>query len=293
MKKSKIQVFITNLVLTCLSLLKMILLSNWGIKKLKKKPNLSDCIVLGNGPSLKDTLAQHLELIQKKDSVGVNFFWKSDYYTIVKPKYYMIVSTNYWATNKIDQNSEGRLQTFDAIAEQTDWDMTLYVPAVAKKHRSWRKKLDLNPHISIVYFNITPVDGFFTFVNWALKRNLGLPRPHNVLVPAIKTAIDVGYKKIYVVGADHSWLKDIFVAEDNQVYLTHEHFYDKKPLQEVMYEGTTNETRNLANVLMKFVYSFQSYYVLEQYAQKQASKVYNATPVSFIDAFERQPLKNN
>ncbi len=290
MKKSKIQVFITDLVLTLLSILKILLLSSRGVKRLKREEKVSDCIVLGNGPSLKETLNQHLELIQQRDCVCVNFFWKSEYYTLVKPRYYMISSANYWATGKIDQNNEGRLQTFNAIAEKTDWDMTLYVPAVAKKHSSWRKKLDLNPHISIMYVNITPIDGFFTFVNWALKRNLGLPRPHNVLVPAIKTSIDVGYKNIYVVGADHSWLKDLFVAKDNQVYLTHKHFYDKKTLPNVMYEGTTNEVWNIANVLMKFVYSFQSYYVLNRYAPKQGSKVYNATPESYIDAFERKPL---
>lgn len=290
MKKSAFQTFIVEFSQTLMSLLKILLMSSWKVKRFKSISASSKCIVLGNGPSLKLTLDQNLESIQNTDSFAVNFFWKSEFYEQVKPRYYIIVSTNYWSKGKVDANEEGRQDTFEGIASKTDWEMTLIVPAMAKKHKEWKEVIEANKNITIEYINITPIEGYAWFVNWALRANLGLPRPHNVLIPAIKVATDCNYKEIFVVGADHSWLKDIYVGSDNLVYLTQKHFYDNQPAPEVMYDGTSNRVRTLADMLMKFVYSFQSYFVLKDYANSKNIKIYNATPESYIDAFERKIL---
>ena len=289
MNKSNIQIFIENFVLTCLTLLKIVLMSNIFIKRIWPTINNSDeCVILGNGPSLKVFLSKKSDFLKNKDLFVVNFFWKSEFFEILKPKYYMILSTNYWAQGKIDYNDKERKQTFRNIAEKTNWDMTLFVPNIAKKNENWRSEIDLNKNIKVVYLNITPVEGFQNFSFFCFKRNLGMPRPHNVLIPCIKISIELKYKKVYLLGADHSWLKELFVAENNEVYLTQKHFYDAlnaKP--ELMYQGTTNKKRNLAQVLMKFVHSFNSYYILNNYATKNKVKVLNATKGSFLDAFER------
>jgi hypothetical protein len=290
MKKAAIQEFIELLIQTLLSLLKILLMSSFRRDRFQSKYKPEKCIVLGNGPSLKSTIDEHLSILQSTDTFGVNFFWKSEYYEIIKPRFYLIVSTNYWVDGKLDANDEGRKQTFNGIADKTSWEMTLIVPAVAKKSEEWKATLAKNKNIKIKYINITPVEGFPTFVNWALRQNLGLPRPHNVLIPSIKVAVDINYKNIFVVGADHSWLKDIYVGNDNKVYLSQKHFYDNNPAPEVMYDGTSNRVRNLADMLMKFVYSFRSYFILKDYARSKGINVYNATPESFIDAFERKKL---
>jgi hypothetical protein len=291
MKKNTFQEFVEKMIQTLLSLLKIVLMSSWSLDKFYSKSTKNKSVVLGNGPSLNTTMEESMEIIKSCDTFGVNFFWKSDYYAKVKPKYYVIVSTNYWAKGKIDSNEEGRRQTFDAIAQKTSWPMTLIVPAVAKKNTAWQANLVLNKNITIKYINITPVEGFSGFEHWALRKNLGLPRPHNVLIPCIKLAVDLNYQEVFVVGADHSWLKDIYVGNDNRVYLSQKHFYDNKPAPEVMYDGTSNRVRTLADMLMKFVYSFRSYFVLRSYAASRNISVYNATPESFIDAFERKELK--
>lgn len=290
MKKSAFQIFVENLIKTLLSILKIVLMSSWGTKIFKSIDNTDKCYILGNGPSLKLTLKENLDLIKNTDNFAVNAFWKSKYYDQIQPKYYIIISTNYWAKGKIDANEEIRSQTFEAIAQKTNWRMTLIVPFVAKKHYEWKKIIGVNENITIKYVNITPIEGFSSFINWALKANLGLPRPHNVLIPAIKVAIDLSYQEIVVLGADHSWLKDIYVGVDNKVYLSQKHFYDNNPTPEVMYDGTSNRVRTLSEMLMKFVHSFRSYFVLKTYADSKGINVYNATPESFIDAFERKLL---
>lgn len=290
MKKLAIQEFIEQWVQTFLSLVKIMLMSSLRRKKFTSTSHNQKCIILGNGPSLSNTIQEHLNELQSSDTFGVNFFWKSEYYEQIKPKFYVIVSTNYWAKGKIDANEEGRRQTFDGIASKTNWEMTLVVPSIARKSYDWKVSLSKNKNIKIEYINITPIEGFPLFVNWALRQNFGLPRPHNVLIPSIKVAIDLNYREIFIVGADHSWLKDIYVGNDNKVYLSQKHFYDHNPAPEVMYDGTSNRIRTLADMLMKFVYSFRSYFVLKSYAESKNIKIYNATPESFIDAFERKKL---
>jgi len=290
MKKASFQIFVENLVKTILSIVKIILMSDFKVKALKMPDVKEECYVLGNGPSLNQVLETKLSVLEQKDCFGVNFFWKSEYYKKIKPRFYIIASTNYWAVGKVDANEQGRRETFDNISKNTDWKMTLVVPAIARKHKKWQEVIAQNPNIDIQYINLTPIEGFNSFINSALKRNLGLPRPHNVLIPAIKIAIDLQYKNINILGADHSWLKEIYVGSDNKVYLTQKHFYDNKPAPEVMYDGTSNRVRNIADMLMKFVYSFKSYYVLKQYASKNNVNVYNLTKDSYIDAFDRKTL---
>jgi hypothetical protein len=290
--KSQFQIFVENLVLSILTLIKVLLLSSCFTTPKAKKTNKS-CVILGNSPSLKETIEKNKNFIEDKDLFAVNFFWKSELFTEVTPENYVIVSTNYWSKGKIDQNDEGRKATFNEIARKTTWKMNLFVPVVAKKHTEWKSELIKNSNISIHYFNVTPVEGYRWFSHCLFNHFLGMPRPHNVIIPSLLFAINMKYESVYIFGAEHSWMKDIYVADDNKVYLTQKHFYDSKiPKAEVMYHGTSNEERTLGEMLMKFVYTFNSYFILNDYAKSKGVKIFNATKDSYIDAFERYTLPN-
>lgn len=272
-------------------MIKILLTSHFFLRKPKNVVENKDCLILGNSPSLEETIKNNPKFLENKDLFAVNFFWKSELFPKIKPRNYVIVSTNYWAQHQIITNKEGRLATFKEIAKIVDWKMFLFVPAMAKNHKTWKIELEANKNITIVYFNVTPVEGFTSLNHFFFKTGLGMPRPHNVLIPSLKFAIDLGYENAYLIGAEHSWLKDLFVGDDNKVYLSQKHFYDAKTAKaEVMYKGSTDDERNLSEVLMKFVYSFNSYYVLNNYAKSRNVKIFNATENSYIDAFERVKL---
>ena len=173
----------------------------------------------------------------------------------------------------------------------------LLVPVMAKKHNKWKKAIEENPLIQITYFNNTPIEGLPAFRYFCLNRGLGMPRPHNVLVAALALVLMMKFRTIYITGADHSWLKEIFVTDDNRVFLSQKHFYDDHLKSETytakarpMYAGPTKRERKLHEILQKFYYSFRSYWELNEYAQTINSRVINITPNSYIDAFERQSL---
>ncbi|MDA3883774.1 MAG: hypothetical protein PF481_10880 [Bacteroidales bacterium] len=247
-----------------------------------------DLYILGNSPNIQRTLEENTTFFTDKDVLAVNFFWKSNQFSQIKPRIYVISSLSYWAKGKIDSNEADRKRTFSVLAETVTWDMILFVPVQARKHSIWKKQIENNTHISIQYYNLTPIEGLTSINHYLLSHNWGVPRPHNVLIPSITFAINSGYSSIYILGAEHSWLKDIYVSDKNKVYLTQKHFYNEKEAKpEVMYIGTKNQEKTLGEMLMKFMYTFNSYFALKKYAESKHTTIYNATPNSYIDAFER------
>lgn len=296
MGKSHFQIFIENLTLTLLTILKIILLSTYFPKKIRLKDDVKECLILGNGPSLNDLIKNSAHFVKGKILICVNHFARTDFYKLLKPNYYIITSPEFFGMENKLNWEHYRMTTFQAMAEKTDWEMTLMVPSLAGKRKNWIKMLKSNPKIKIHYFNNTPVEGFTRINHWLYRLDLGMPRPHNVLIPAIFISIQLKFEKVYLAGADHSWLKYIQVDQNNQVLLNQKHFYENDQPEthdkstsrfQPMYIGGTKTKRKLHEVLIKYVYSFRSYWELNRYAKSRGTKVLNTTSNSFIDAFER------
>ncbi|MGD1889614.1 MAG: hypothetical protein ACFB15_03275, partial [Cyclobacteriaceae bacterium] len=121
--------------------------------------------------------------------------------------------------------------------------------------------------------------------------------PHNVLVASLSIVLMMRFQTIYITGADHSWMKEVFVTDDNRVFLSQKHFYDGQLKSDTytdkarpMYAGSTTNERKLHEILEKWYYSFRSYWELNGYAQSIGSRIINVTPDSYIDAFARQNI---
>lgn len=290
--------FLERVIRSGLTVLKVLIRSKLkaSFRSLENLRSSNKLFVLGNGPSLKDFLEKDISNLKGADTLCVNYFARTKEYTQVKPSHYVIVSPQYWHNKDNPAWKKERDAIFKRIASSTQWDMVLHVPAIALNQNNWRSEIDLNAHIHINYFNTTPVEGIIPINNLIYSYGLGMPRPHNVLVGSLFLSIRMGYEEVYVYGADHSWLKEIFVADDNMVYLSQKHFYDnqvdssdhyagsdRKP----MYSTDKNEVRKLHEVLHKFTVTFKSYWELERYAREKGISIYNRTRNSFIDAFSR------
>jgi hypothetical protein len=278
--------FLDNLGKVLYTLIRVVLLSKW-FTHLENKPGKKDCLILGNGPSLTGSLNQHKSFVQDKDIFCVNLFAFSDIYEIVKPGHYVIAGPEFWI-KEVDQiYIDMRDRLFPDLVKKTSWPMNLYVPGIAAKYSAWKKIIASNKNIRIFYFNATPAEGWRWFRHLLFRTNAGMPRPHNVLIPTIFLSLNLGYKKIYLFGAEHSWLSEISVDNDNNVRINNKHFYDagsSKP--DTMYRRGKGK-RRLHEVLHKYMLSFEGYFVLLEYAESLKAKIFNATPGSFIDAFDR------
>lgn len=290
--KSNIQVFLEESLQSFLTIAKLLVLSRPTqiTGEILKKGD--DCIILGNGPSLKEYLNAHFDsLIENgKDLFCVNYFCKSEFYEKLKPSYYVLNAPEFWLPDVEQQWKNDRQELIANIVSKTNWEMVIFLPVSAKKFPWFTKSLQQNKSIRFGYYNSSPVEGFRTLNFLLYKYKLGMPRPHNVLIPALMIAIYLKFKNIYLLGADHSWLKEINVTEDNVALLSQPHFYDSSHVDAQPMHKLGKGSRKLHEILIKFVYAFSAYFEIDQFAKNQKINIYNATKGSYIDAFERKPL---
>lgn len=270
------------------SLLKILLRSNLGLKTPAVQEK--ECVILGNGPSLKKLLATRLEDLKGKDLICVNKFPDTEVFTQLKPRHFIFVSPEYWVDDPANPNTAIRQNIINALIEKSTWEITLFCPYKGKKAKDWLDNIRQNKNIKIVFFNDTPIEGLSSWNRFFMRRGWGLPRPHNVLIPAISMAINSGYKEIYLAGADHSWLPMISVNDKNQALVNQQHFYDENATKSDLMYKLGMRPRRLHEILEKFMFTFRSYFDLKDYAESRGAKIYNSTPNSYIDAFERKAI---
>lgn len=290
MSKTKFQIFVENIGQSILSVLKIFIFSKLGASY-KKVEGGRACVVLGNGPSLNKSLGERPDFFSDKALFAVNHFARSDYFLRLKPRYYVLNAPEMWYPGAYEKYVKKGAQLFNQLAEKTDWPMHLFINADAAKYSKWKKILAKNKQIYIHYFNAAPIDGFRAFEHFCYRKNLGMPRPHNVLIPSLIIALNIGFKKLYIAGADHNWMKDMVVDENNRVFLTQKHFYDENTAKANTMHIRGRGQRRMHEVLQKFTHAFESYHRIRAFADELGAGVINITKGSFIDAFERDRIK--
>ncbi len=284
----KVQEFFKRLFQSVFSLVKVVLMSK-PIKPFKEN-QYSEVVVLGNGPSLNNLLKNRIDFLNGKKKMAVNFFANTSAYEQVKPELYVLNAPEFWLNDVSESYLKSREELFNNLAYKTHWKLDIFIAVAAGQSDYWKKILQENNQIGIHYYNPTPIDGFQWFRHSCYRKYCGLPRPHNVLIPALILAINAGFKNIYVAGADHNWMKDLFVADDNTVYLTQKHFYDAQTAGPEVMKKLGRDKRKMHEILTKFIHAFKGYFDIDIYAKAGKSKIINITPNSFIDAFERKKI---
>ncbi len=239
-------------------------------------------IILGNGPSLNDTISRYGEVLRSTTAMAVNFFANTPVFRELKPRYYILVDTLFFVSGE-GENFRRLTENLAAV----DWTMTLIVPV--KYRGKVAPQVSANSHIAILTVNAIAIEGWRWLTDMAYSAGLGMPRPRNVLIPAIMAAVQMGFKNIFIVGADHSWMSSISVNENNEVVSIQPHFY-KEDEKEVKRIRTDYLRYPLHEIVHSFYVAFKSYHDIRRYADRHGIEIYNSTPGSFIDAFPRKGL---
>lgn len=234
--------------------------------------------ILANGPSLADTISQHSELLINSTCMAVNFAANAPQFRSLRPRYYIMADPHFFLCTDNDN-----VKALYASIERVDWEMTLIVP---RQYSKTIRYLVSNRFVSVDTFNFLGLEGSHWFENFCYRHRLGMPRPRNVLIPALMCSIWLGYKNILIAGADHSWLRTLWVNDANEVVSVQPHFYkeDKKEETRIRSEYTSYR---LHQILYSFYVAFKSYFGVRRYADSLGVRITNITPGSFIDAFER------
>lgn len=244
-------------------------------------PKEEEIIIMGNGPSLRSNLDNDMDKLKRHPLLSVNFAPNTPEFTGLRPHIHVLADGVFFAPSE-NPNVEKMWENLAAV----NWEMILYVPATRRKNKLLGR---LPQNITVKYFNLTPAAGAGWLTRKLFDKGLAMPRPRNVLIPSIMSAIREGYSTIRLIGADHSWSKTLWVDDDNRVMSVQPHFYkdNDKELKRVEQVGAAMHLHQMYESLS---IAFRSYFDIKDYAERRGITIINSTPASFIDAFPRAPL---
>ncbi len=239
-------------------------------------------MILGNGPSLLTTIKDYDRKFGDYDLMAVNFAANTPEFCRLRPNRYVLADPHFFDGSD-DANVARLWDNLAAVA----WDMTLHLPAPCLHHKRVERALADNPRLRVRAFNMVATGGFRAVRHAAMRHRMAMPRPRNVMIPAIMEGVAAGYRSIYVAGADHTWTRTLSVDDDNRVVSIQPHFYADNNAETSrvasVYEGV-----RLHEVLQSMTIAFRSYWEIREYADEIGVKIINITPGSMIDAFPRE-----
>ena len=248
------------------------------------------CFVLGNGPSLTMDLKEGLDILRMGDVVCVNSFAETDLYEKIQPKYYVLADPSYWSTEYSEAHVALRNSLFNQILGKTTWALTIYVPFEAKV--LFEATFGGAQNIRLSFYNTQTLEVKKEVKYVLYDLGFSMPPPQNVMIPALFLALRLGYKKIILLGADHSWHQTLVLDEDNRLCVRQQHFYNSeaklKPFS-MGQEGHDGESLffTMDKAFSAFARMFAGYREIEKYAKHVGAQIYNASSVTFIDAFKK------
>ncbi len=258
------------------------------------KKHSDKLIIIGNGPSLNESIKNYKEDIMRYDCMVVNHFCETEYYSLIKPQYYLLADPNFFGDiNKYSDWQKERVNNFiEKLLKNTKWDIDLVVPSFAKES-DFVSRISENKLIHILFFNNNNLykfeDDYEKYKLW--DENLIEVPAQTCLNSCIWLGVFLRYKEVYLIGADTNWIELLKIdQETNELYTIDKHFYGEKKRR--IYkdvEGTVPVL--LHEELFSNYYALKSYWELRGYAEYAGVKVYNASEYSLIDAFERKKIK--
>lgn len=236
-------------------------------------------IVMGNGPSLKPLLDDPRLYDGHADLLAVNFAAVHPSFQRLRPQWYVLMDPLFFSGQPLPN-----LQALQQALASVSWPMTLVVPRVQR--RNVPAAIAANPHITIATINAVGIDGTALLSHLLYRLRLAMPRPRNVLIPALMAAMQAGYTHITIVGADHSWMRSLWVDDRNHVVSVQPHFYAEDSAEQKRVDSEYAGYR-LHQIVQSFYVAFSAYHRIERYARSRGVTILNATPDSMIDAFQR------
>ena len=272
-------------------------------KKLKKNETIENYItkekqdkelfILVNGPSLNKNLDEIIEnkQYQQYDLITVNFMPNDDRFYVIRPKYLIFTDPIFYKNPGQDDKQDKRILDFyDNINKKIDWDITVFVPYIFLKDEKWRKQKFTNPHLRLIPIHKeAPSMDNLSVILFLAKRGLMGTDFGTVLDHCIYIGALMGYKVLYLFGADHTFFEGLCVNDKNQVCRKTTHFYESNPKIEPIYHTYSGKKKPYTMSFFTWEYAriFKGHDIMRSIADYLGVKVVNKTPGSMIDSYCR------
>lgn len=214
------------------------------------------CFILATGPSLGKLENHHVKALSNEIVFAVNSFYKVNNTKEIIPNYYVLMDDLYrssWSNvfSEIESAYPTRVPIFITDIRSR--------PFISKQNREFDN--------IFLYAKQYPVD----HIDSDLSKNIFIGL--NVVTTAILSAIYLGFKEVYIIGADYN----AFCSQGRG------HAYDDD--QEV-----SQVDYNLAFYLKFYAICTEFHYLVFKYAKRKGVKIINLNPNSLLDAYPKMPL---
>jgi hypothetical protein len=248
----------------------------------------NEVYIFGNGPSLKQVINDNLSFLIDKNLVVVNDFFFNEHFHTLKPQIYIIADSGYWEQNVTSEMKEIR-QKLEDILLSVDWQLYFFVPTVAYNSGYYQQTVKRNSSIILLAYNTTSFIGPKIIRYYFYNALLAKPVSGNVIGSALYITLQMDIKNIFLFGVEHSWTKSLYVDEQNRTCTKVEHFYSNNETGQIWLKSN-GEPYTIYEVLSDISKMLSGYPELNSYAESKNIRIYNCTPDSFIDAFERKRI---
>ncbi len=243
-------------------------------------------MICGNGPSLKYLIEKYrMGGIDLPDNCFfVNYSPLDDFFFDVKANYLFLSDECFYLENERNRKMYANLE------ERVNWDLTIYIARHYKK--DCQRLVDFlginNPHIRYRFLYKRSCDDFEPSLrNRMYKTGFFMPTESTVVNTALWIAILEGYKEVELYGVDTDQYKSLEVGEDNKLYIVERHFNEPNVRHPIV-SDTLFRPLKIHEMLNVYAGMLKSYSVLGDFAEYMGTKVYNCSPGSAVDAFERK-----
>lgn len=239
-----------------------------------------DIAVLGNGPSLNSV---DLECMKNQNIklCCVNYYplKKEEDFFRIKPEFLCLMDPGFFDyTIKAEEEDK---KAFLDIIKKVDWNLRIIAPG--------GKKLPIcNDNIGYEWVNTFKASyKCADMLKYMLyKKNLAIVGMQNVAIAATFYFLTANYNKLYITGVDLSDFKNLYVDENNRVYVDSTHlygsnryYYDEMPECGLIGFG---------NILGAYQNMFIEFEQLSKYAKYLDVEVVNLSIDSYIDVFKKE-----
>jgi hypothetical protein len=292
------------LIQTILSIAKILIRSKFKLASFETSDN--EVVIIGNGPSASQFFKDFEGYKIKPNTMCVNMFAANPEFHLIKPKYYLVSDHAFLDFSEETFQDASRLprlkkqpdflqiqkrinQTWNELLS-CSWEIQLFVPHIYAN--TFIVKHAIKKGLKIQFYNYTVVKGYEWFENFIYKLKLGSPQSQNVINACIFQAINANFKNIYLTGVDNNFHLNMIVDDNNNLQHIDDHFYkiENKITPQLHANGTPVKMHEFFLSLHK---AFYAHHRLQKYAQYRNVNIYNATKVSFIDAYPRKEIQLN
>lgn len=220
--------------------------------------NIKRCFILATGPSIKD---QDLSGLENEFCISVSNFFVHPSFNKIKPYYHIFAGSHPPITT---QQMVAWWQDATKHFEKNKINVLIHA-----RDREIEKNAKIFGHQNVYYY----LDGGSFPVDFTKP----IPRIQTVVHIAIHLSIYLGFKEVYLLGCDHSWL--FHFRQSQHFYNEQEHSLARDNYSE------WSEVKDIGYEFETYARLWKTYRKIRSEAKKADCKIYNATPQSMLDIF--------